>query len=203
MRDLGGLHTFMAWPRAILTDSGGYQVFSHKGRRKIDDDGVTFHSHVDGSAQRLTPESAMAIQADLGSDIAMAFDECPASDASPEVLVRAMERTTRWARRCVGSTPATGQLRFGIVHGQGVGIVEPQLHANTKAFCRKSSLQIFEREYPFELENLSRNGPGVFGIDVDRAAGATAPAGSASGAAPGAAAPIQTTAVAAAPGAAR
>jgi len=67
---------------------GGYQVFSHNGRRKIDDDGVTFHSHVDGSEQRLTPESAMAIQADLGSDVAMAFDECPASDASREVLVR-------------------------------------------------------------------------------------------------------------------
>ena len=117
VRDLGGLHAFMAWPRAILTDSGGYQVFSHTGRRKIDDDGVTFHSHVDGSPQRLTPESAMAIQADLASDIAMAFDECPASDASREVLCRAMERTTRWARRCVATTPAPGQLRFGIVQG--------------------------------------------------------------------------------------
>jgi queuine tRNA-ribosyltransferase len=117
VRDLGGLHSFMAWPRAILTDSGGYQVFSHKGRRKIDNDGVTFHSHVDGSQQRLTPESAMAIQAELGSDIAMAFDECPASDASREVLAQAMERTTRWARRCVATTPASGQLRFGIVQG--------------------------------------------------------------------------------------
>jgi queuine tRNA-ribosyltransferase len=117
VRDLGGLHTFMSWPRAILTDSGGYQVFSHQGRRKIDDDGVTFHSHVDGSAQRLTPESAMAIQADLGSDIAMAFDECPASDASRELLCRAMDRTTRWARRCVAAPPAPGQLRFGIVQG--------------------------------------------------------------------------------------
>ena len=117
VRDLGGLHAFMSWPRAILTDSGGYQVFSQEGRRKIDDDGVTFHSHVDGSKQRLTPESAMAIQADLGSDIAMAFDECPASDASAEVLRRAMDRTTRWARRCVAATPAPGQLRFGIVQG--------------------------------------------------------------------------------------
>ena len=107
----------MSWPRAILTDSGGYQVFSQQGRRKIDDDGVTFHSHVDGSAQRLTPESAMAIQTDLGSDIAMAFDECPASDASGQVLRRAMERTTRWARRCVAASPAPGQLRFGIVQG--------------------------------------------------------------------------------------
>ena len=117
VRDLGGLHRFMSWPRAILTDSGGYQVFSHTGRRKIDDDGVTFHSHVDGSQQRLTPESAMAIQADLGSDVAMAFDECPPSDASADVLRRAMDRTTRWARRCVATTPAPGQLRFGIVQG--------------------------------------------------------------------------------------
>ena len=78
---------------------------------------MTFHSHVDGSAQRLTPESAMAMQADLGSDIAMAFDECPASHASGEVLRRAMERTTRWARRCVAASPAPGQLRFAIVQG--------------------------------------------------------------------------------------
>jgi queuine tRNA-ribosyltransferase len=117
VRELGGLHRFMAWPRAILTDSGGYQVFSHTGRRKIDEDGVTFQSHLDGSAQRLTPESAMAIQADLGSDIAMAFDECPASDAPVEELRRAMDRTTRWARRCIATTPAPGQLRFGIVQG--------------------------------------------------------------------------------------
>jgi queuine tRNA-ribosyltransferase len=117
VRSLGGLHSFMSWPRAILTDSGGYQVFSHTGRRKIDDDGVTFQSHVDGSRQRLTPESAMAIQADLGSDIAMAFDECPPSDAPVKELRRAMSRTTAWAKRCVETQPAPGQLRFGIVQG--------------------------------------------------------------------------------------
>jgi queuine tRNA-ribosyltransferase len=113
----GGLHKFMAWPRAILTDSGGFQVFSHAGRRSIDEDGVTFQSHVDGSPQRLTPESAMAIQAALGSDIAMAFDECPPSDAAPDVLGKAMERTTRWARRCLSAEAAPGQMRFGIVQG--------------------------------------------------------------------------------------
>ena len=117
VRGLGGLHRFMAWPRAILTDSGGFQVFSQTGRRKIDEDGVTFQSHVDGSTQRLTPESAMAIQAALGSDIAMAFDECPPSDAAPGVLAKAMERTTRWARRCLDTEPGPGQLRFGIVQG--------------------------------------------------------------------------------------
>jgi len=117
IRGLGGLHGFMAWHGAILTDSGGFQVFSHKGRRTIDEDGVTFQSHVDGSPQRLTPESAMAIQAALGSDIAMAFDECPPSDADVPVLVKAMARTTRWARRCLATPPAAGQLRFGIVQG--------------------------------------------------------------------------------------
>ena len=114
---LGGLHRFMSWPRAILTDSGGFQVFSLRDRRTIDDDGVTFASHLDGSPQRLTPERAMEIQALLGSDIAMAFDECPPSDAPRPVIEAAMARTTRWARRCVATTPAAGQLRFGI--GQG------------------------------------------------------------------------------------
>jgi len=114
---LGGLHAFMAWDRAILTDSGGFQVYSQSGRRSIDEDGVTFQSHVDGSPQRLTPESAMAIQAALGSDIAMAFDECPPSDATPQVLAKAMERTTRWAARCLVAPAAPGQLRFGIVQG--------------------------------------------------------------------------------------
>ena len=114
---MGGLHKFMSWPHAILTDSGGFQVFSQSGRRTIDEDGVTFQSHVDGSAQRLTPESAMAIQAALGSDVAMAFDECPPSDADDAIVRRAIERTTRWARRCLDAEPRPGQLRFGIVQG--------------------------------------------------------------------------------------
>jgi queuine tRNA-ribosyltransferase len=114
---LGGLHRFMAWPRAILTDSGGYQVFSLADRRTIDEDGVTFRSHIDGSEQRLTPERAMAIQAALGSDIAMAFDECPPSDAPRPDIERAMARTSRWARRSLAAPRAAGQLRFGIVQG--------------------------------------------------------------------------------------
>ena len=117
IRKLGGLHGFMAWKGSVLTDSGGFQIFSLAERRKIDDDGVTFSSHIDGSPQRFTPESAMQIQADLGSDIAMAFDECPAADASRQVVVSAMERTTRWAQRCLTVPPAPGQLRFGIIQG--------------------------------------------------------------------------------------
>src|SRR5260370_1316438 len=100
---LGGLHRFMSWPRAILTDSGGFQVFSLRERRTIDDDGVTFRSHLDGSPQRLTPERAMAIQAALGSDIAMAFDECPPAHGPTELIPAAMTRTTRWAARCLAA----------------------------------------------------------------------------------------------------
>jgi queuine tRNA-ribosyltransferase len=117
IRSLGGLHRFMSWPRPILTDSGGFQVFSLRERRTIDDNGVTFHSHIDGSPQRLTPERAMEIQAALGSDIAMAFDECPPADASVDVIRAAMTRTTRWAARCAEAPRAPGQLRFGIVQG--------------------------------------------------------------------------------------
>jgi queuine tRNA-ribosyltransferase len=114
---LGGLHRFMGWPRAILTDSGGFQVFSLRERRTVDDDGVTFRSHLDGSVQRLTAERAMAIQAALGSDIAMAFDECPPSSAPRAEIEAAMVRTSRWARRCIEAPAAPGQLRFGIVQG--------------------------------------------------------------------------------------
>jgi queuine tRNA-ribosyltransferase len=114
---LGGLHRFMGWSSAILTDSGGFQVFSLRERTKIDDDGVTFASHLDGSAQRLTPERAMEIQRLLGSDVAMAFDECPPSDAPRPLIEQAMARTTRWAARSVAAPAAPGQLRFGIVQG--------------------------------------------------------------------------------------
>ena len=114
---LGGLHGFMSWPGAILTDSGGYQIFSLQGRRTLDDDGVTFQSHLDGSLQRFTPEGVMAIQTALGSDVAMVLDECPPSDAPAAAVRAAMERTTRWARRCAAAPRTPGQLRFGIVQG--------------------------------------------------------------------------------------
>ncbi len=114
---LGGLHRFMGWPHTILTDSGGYQVLSLADRRTIDEDGVTFRSHIDGSEQRLTPERAMHIQSELGSDIAMAFDECPRADAPRAAIETAMARTSRWARRSVEAPRPPGQLRFGIVQG--------------------------------------------------------------------------------------
>jgi queuine tRNA-ribosyltransferase len=114
---LGGLHKFMSWSGAILTDSGGFQVFSLRERAAIDEDGVTFRSHIDGSEQRLTPERAMEIQRLLGSDVAMAFDHCPPSDAPRAAIEDAVARTTAWAARSLAAPRAPGQLRFGIVQG--------------------------------------------------------------------------------------
>ena len=115
--ELGGLHRFMGWDGPILTDSGGFQVFSLAHTRTVDDDGATFRSAYDGDLVRLRPEDAMRIQADLGSDIAMCLDEVPAADAPLAEVARAVERTTRWAERCRASPAAPGQLRFGIVQG--------------------------------------------------------------------------------------
>ncbi len=117
MELVGGLHKFAAWDRPILTDSGGYQVFSLAAINKIDDEGVTFRSHIDGSAHRLTPEVSMHIQKVLGSDIAMCFDQCPPGDAPADVQEVALERTTRWAARCRVTERATGQALFWIVQG--------------------------------------------------------------------------------------
>jgi len=116
IRDLGGLHRFMNWTGPILTDSGGFQVFSMKGLRRLDEDGVTFRSHIDGSLQRLTPESSMEIQSALGADVAMVLDECPPLPASPEVLEAATARTTRWARRSRDAYRGVG-VAFAIVQG--------------------------------------------------------------------------------------
>ena len=117
IKSLGGLHRFMGWDGAILTDSGGFQVFSLDHLVKVSDDGAIFRSHLDGSEQRFTPESVMAIQRDLGSDIAMAFDQPVSWPAATETARAAMERTHRWAARCLAAQPGDGQLRFGIVQG--------------------------------------------------------------------------------------
>jgi len=124
----GGLHRFAAWDRPILTDSGGFQVFSLAAINEIDDDGVTFRSHIDGSKHRLTPEASMHIQAVLGSDIAMCFDQCPPGDAPPEVHEVALVRTTAWAARCRVAPRAAGQALFGIVQG-GIDTERRKRHA--------------------------------------------------------------------------
>jgi queuine tRNA-ribosyltransferase len=116
--DLGGLHRFMSWDGPILTDSGGFQVFSlrHTADR-VDDEGVSFQSVYDGSRHTFTPELAMEVQRLLGSDIAMAFDECTRADVTPQELEDAVRRTTLWARRSREAPHADGQLVFGIVQG--------------------------------------------------------------------------------------
>ncbi|MCA9534220.1 MAG: tRNA guanosine(34) transglycosylase Tgt [Myxococcales bacterium] len=113
----GGTQRFMGWPHAMLTDSGGFQVFSLAARRKIDDDGVTFRSHLTGDLKRLTPEESMRVQRLLRSDVAMVLDVCPPGAAERREIEQAMRLTTDWAARCLAAPAAEGQARFGIVQG--------------------------------------------------------------------------------------
>ena len=117
IKEAGGLHKFMHWDRAILTDSGGFQVFSLGDLRKITEEGVTFRSHIDGSKKFLSPEVSMQVQMCLGSDIAMAFDECVPYPADHDYAKRSSERTLRWAKRCQETMTAPNQGLFGIVQG--------------------------------------------------------------------------------------
>lgn len=114
---LGGVGRFMAWPHAVLTDSGGYQVFSLSELRRIEEEGVTFRSHLDGSKHLLSPERSMEVQALLGANIAMLFDECPPGGAGRDVVARAVERTTRWAKRSLLVEAPQHQARFSIAQG--------------------------------------------------------------------------------------
>ncbi len=117
IEDHGGLHGFSQWNRPILTDSGGFQVFSLAENNKIDEDGVTFRSHIDGSKHRLTPEVSMQIQGVLRADIAMVFDQCPPSESTDREHEAAMKRTTAWAQRCANVERPPGQSLFGIIQG--------------------------------------------------------------------------------------
>ena len=118
IRSFGGLHGFMNWKRPVLTDSGGFQVFSLAELRKVTDEGVTFQSHIDGGAKHvITPEYAVEIQEALGADIIMAFDECIPYPATKDYAQESMDRTHRWAQRCREAKKDTGQALFGIVQG--------------------------------------------------------------------------------------
>jgi len=144
VRKLGGLHKFMSWPRAILTDSGGFQVFSLSELRKITDEGVRFRSHLDGSEHLLTPEKAAEIQLALGSDIAMVLDECIETPAPREKAETAVKRTSAWAKRArnyfLESAQRNGDLsqwQFGIVQG-----------ATFADLRRESARQLIELDFP-------------------------------------------------------
>src|ERR1700722_9608410 len=146
IRELGGLHRFMSWPGTILTDSGGFQVFSLADLRKVTEDGVVFRSHLDGSEHFFTPEKSIEIQQALGSDIAMVFDECIEYPADHDRAAAAMKRTTGWARRCRDFTRAPrnqvvstnpGQVFFGIVQGG--------MYADLR---RESTRQLVDMDFP-------------------------------------------------------
>src|SRR5207253_10594367 len=127
---LGGLHRFMAWNRPILTDSGGFQVVSLGDLRVVDDDGVTFRSHIDGSLHRFTPEHAIGVQQALGSDVAVAFDQPVTPSSSRSVVADATARTHRWAERSLAAHDRGHQALFGIVQGG----LEPDLRAESARF---------------------------------------------------------------------
>src|SRR5580692_9968632 len=158
IRQLGGLHRFMSWPGAILTDSGGFQVFSLTELNKVTDEGVVFRSHLDGSEHFLTPEKSIEIQQALGSDIAMAFDECIEYPADHARAAGALKRTTEWARRCrdfaaatknnEGAATTDGRANVGapINPGQVIfGIVQGGTHADLR---RESARQIVDLDFP-------------------------------------------------------
>ncbi len=152
----GGLHRFMNWQGPILTDSGGFQVFSLGSLRRITDDGVHFRSHLDGSRHFISPEKSMEIQAVLGSDIAMAFDVCAPFPCSYEEALEAVERTTRWAERSLKAPHAPGQVVFGIVQGS----VYPELR-------ERSAREITALDFPgYAVGGLSVGEPKVIMYEV-------------------------------------
>jgi queuine tRNA-ribosyltransferase len=170
IRRLGGLHRFMSWPGAILTDSGGFQVFSLADLRKITDEGVVFRSHLDGSEHFLTPEKSIEIQQALGSDVAMAFDECIEFPADHERAADAMKRTTEWARRCrdyararsddgrtnVEASSNPGQSLFGIVQGG--------MHADLRG---ESARQLVDLDFPgYAIGGLAVGEPHALSIEM-------------------------------------
>ena len=126
----GGLHKFMSWPGALMTDSGGYQIFSLAKLRKLSDQGVVFRSHVDGSQHLFTPELAIKFQESLDADIITVLDECPAPTETPERVREAMERTHRWAERCLRAKTRHDQALFAIIQGG----LSPELRSKSASF---------------------------------------------------------------------
>jgi queuine tRNA-ribosyltransferase len=173
IRRLGGLHRFMSWPGAILTDSGGFQVFSLADLRKVSDDGVIFRSHLDGSEHSLTPEKSIEIQQALGSDIAMVLDECIEYPAEHERAAAAMKRTTEWARRCrdyarrnADASTTPGQVLFAIVQGG--------THAELR---RESARRLVDLDFPgYAVGGLAVGEPHALSCEMAATATAELPA---------------------------
>jgi queuine tRNA-ribosyltransferase len=148
----GGLHKFMNWSRPILTDSGGYQVYSLAGNRKISEEGVTFQSHIDGSKQFFTPESAMDIQRQIGADIIMAFDECPPYPAEEKYVEDSMRLTHRWLKRCCDHFDQTSGL-----YGYSQSLF-PIVQGGTYPHLRKASAEF--------IASMDREGNAIGGLSV-------------------------------------
>jgi queuine tRNA-ribosyltransferase len=156
MRKMGGLHKFMHWDGAILTDSGGYQVFSLSALRKIDDNGVTFRSHIDGSTHLLTPELAVEYQEIIGSDVAMVLDECAATGGERDKVESAMRRTHDWAERCLKAHKRDDQTLFAIAQGG----VFPELR-------RESASYLASLDFPgYAIGGLSLGEPKEVMLDM-------------------------------------
>jgi len=155
----GGLHSFMSWSGALLTDSGGYQVFSLEQLRRISEEGVEFRSHIDGSLHFLSPEKATQIQLTLGSDVAMCFDECPPFPCSQDRARQALERTARWAKRCretFAQAETGGRLLYGIIQG-----------ATYPALRRESAQQLVDMDFPgYALGGLSLGEPRAVTLEM-------------------------------------
>ena len=179
IRRLGGLHRFMSWPGAILTDSGGFQVFSLADLRKVTDDGVIFRSHLDGSEHSLTPEKSIEIQQALGSDIAMVLDECIEYPADHERASAAVKRTTEWARRCRDYARArleSGQAKAdAITPGQVLfAIVQGGMHAGLR---RESARQLVDLDFPgYAVGGLAVGEPHTLSCEMAATATAELPA---------------------------
>jgi queuine tRNA-ribosyltransferase len=140
IREMGGLHRFMSWPRAILTDSGGFQVFSLSGMRKINEDGVVFQSHLDGDLHTFTPESTVDVQLAFGSDILMVLDECPEYPVSHEYARQSMHRTVRWARQA--NEHFTRRMAEGVTGHAMFPIVQGSMFADLRRECATALLDL-------------------------------------------------------------
>ena len=150
---MGGLHAFTRWPRAMLTDSGGFQAFSLSKLTKLDEDGFTFQSHLDGSRRHLSPEEAVRVQGLLGADIQMQLDVCPKGEAPRAEVEDAVARTTRWAKRALATPRPENQALFGIVQGACFRICEKRTPRNWPRSIRAST---GSRSADFPSANRSR-----------------------------------------------